>query len=339
MAPVRKIVLGSMEIGRRMDLEAGAKFVQLFQSYGHTEIDTAYMYAGGVAGGENGGDTERLLGKMESIVGSNIATKANPGDSKTLSGTSIRHQLETSLKNLNADSCDMFYLHWPCMDVPLTETLETVNTLYNEGKFKRFGLSNYTSWQVAEVQGICREKGYIRPSVYQGMYNCLTRMVEQELFSCLKRYKMSFYVYNPLAGGMLTGKHKVDDHPEEKTDMSGRFYDNDWGKAYRARFWRDSYFAALDLIRKSCEAEGIEMTGAALRWILHHSPLSEESGDALIVGSSNINNLQKNLEYCQQGPLPNSVVLAIDQANELTRGNNPLYFRNVSTSFALAFVK
>jgi len=333
MAPVRKVVLGTMEIGRRMDLEAGTKFVKLFQSYGHTELDTAYMYAGGVAGGDTGGDTEKLMGKMESVVGSNTATKANPGDNKTLSGKSVRHQLETSLKNLNADSVDMFYLHWPCMDVPLSETLAAVNTLYKEGKFKRFGLSNYTSWQVAEIQGICREMGYVTPTVYQGMYNCLTRMVEQELFSCLKRYNMSFYVYNPLAGGMLTGKHKISDHPEEMADMSGRFCDKEWGKAYRARFWRDSYFSALDLIKKSCEAENVEMTAAALRWILHHSALCEESGDALIVGSSNIDNLEKNLEYCKQGPLPDSVVQAIDQANELTRGHTPNYFRNVSVRF------
>ena len=215
---VKRVVLGTMEMGRRMNLEESTAFLKKFQDFGHNELDTAYMYSGGAYGGSNGGLTEQFMGKIDTIEGKNVATKANPGGGMTLSPKSIRHQLETSLKNLNTESVDIFYLHWPCIDIPLTETLKEVDKMHKEGKFKRFGLSNFVSWQVAEVQQICIYNQYVKPSVYQGMYNCLTRMVETELFSCLRKYGISFYCYNPLAGGLLTGKHRRSDIPEEDTE-------------------------------------------------------------------------------------------------------------------------
>lgn len=217
-APVKHIVLGTMEMGRRMNLLESTAFLKKFQEYGHIELDTAYMYSGGAYGGSNGGLTEEFMGKIDTVKGKYVATKANPGGGMTLSPESIRHQLETSLKKLKTDSVDIFYLHWPCIDVSITETLKEVDKMHKEGKFKRFGLSNFVSWQVAEVQQVCIHNNYIKPSVYQGMYNCLTRMVETELLSCLRKYNMSFYCYNPLAGGLLTGKHNRSDIPEEETE-------------------------------------------------------------------------------------------------------------------------
>jgi len=323
---VKKIILGTMEMGKRMNQKDSTVFLKKFQEFGHSEIDAAYMYAGGL--------TEEFIGKIDTAKPEHIATKANPGDGKTLSRESVRHQLETSMKKMNADCIDLFYLHWPCMDAPLEETLECVNELYKEGKFKRFGLSNFISWQVAEVHQICQSKGYVKPTVYQGMYNCLTRMVETELFPCLRKYGMSFYCYNPLAGGLLTGKHKRDDNPE-KDEQPGRFAGGKWGKAYRDRFWRNAYFDALDIIQDACKMENIEVTSAALRWVIHHSVLSKENDDGLIVGSSGINHLISNLEFLKEGPLPSSVVEAIEKGHMLTKGHGPNYFRNVSVRHAL----
>jgi aflatoxin B1 aldehyde reductase len=79
------------------------------------------------------------------------------------------------------------------------------------GKFKRFALSNYAAWEVMEIYHICKQRGFVLPTVYQGMYNALTRDVERELFPCLRRLGMSFYAYNPLAGGLLTGRYSYDD--------------------------------------------------------------------------------------------------------------------------------
>ena len=120
---VTRVSLGTMEMGRRMNFEESERFLKKFQEYGHTELDTAYMYAGGADGGSTGGLTEEVMGKIDTVDGSNVATKVNPGGGKTLSPKSIRHQLETSMKKLNSNCIDLFYLHWPCMDVPIEETL------------------------------------------------------------------------------------------------------------------------------------------------------------------------------------------------------------------------
>ena len=197
-------------------------------------------------------------------------------------------------------------------------------------------VSNFVSWQVLEVQQICRSNGYVCPSVYQGMYNCLTRMVEKELFLCLRKYKMSFYCYNPLAGGILTGKHKREDRPEDCTEP-GRFSGLSWGQSYRDRFWRTQYFDAIDIIEEACQKEGVLVVSAALRWVTHHSALSAENGDGIIIGSSGIEHLTANLEALQQGPLPHSVLEAIERASDLTRGNSPDYFRNVGQRFAASY--
>ena len=108
--------------------------------------------------------------------------------------------------------------------------------LFQQGKFRHFGLSNFAAWQVAEVVELCRRHGWMEPEVYQGMYNALTRDVERELFPCLRNYGMRFYAYNPLAGGLLTGKHlSMEQIPED-----GRFNRE---RGYLDRYWKQDYFA------------------------------------------------------------------------------------------------
>ena len=109
----------------------------------------------------------------------------------------------------------MWYLHGPDRTTPYEETLRAVNELYKEGKFKRFGISNYMSWEVAEIVYICRQNGYIQPTAYQGIYNAIHRNVEPELFPCLRKFGISFYEFNPLGGGFFTGRYRsIDDQVE-----------------------------------------------------------------------------------------------------------------------------
>ncbi|XP_059232325.1 aflatoxin B1 aldehyde reductase member 2-like [Mustela nigripes] len=99
-----------------------------------------------------------------------------------------------------------------------------------EGKFVELGLSNYASWEVAEIC-ICRNNGWILPTVYQGMYNITTRQVETELFLCLRHFGLRFYAYSPLAGGLLTGKYE----DKDGNQPVGRFFGNNWAEIYRNR--------------------------------------------------------------------------------------------------------
>ena len=114
----------------------------------------------------------------------------------------------------------MWYLHGPDRTTPYEETLKAVNELYKEGKFKRFGISNYMSWEVAEICEICKTNGYILPSAYQGIYNAIHRKVEPELFPCLRKFGIAFYEFNPLGGGLFTGRYRS---LEEAVEPGSRF--------------------------------------------------------------------------------------------------------------------
>ena len=103
-----------------------------------------------------------------------------------------------TLRDLRCESLDIYYLHAPCAKTPIGETLSKVDELHRRGCFRELGLSNYQAWEVAHIHAICREKGMVVPTVYQGMYNAITREVERELFPCLKALNMRFNAYNPL---------------------------------------------------------------------------------------------------------------------------------------------
>ena len=111
--------------------------------------------------------------------------------------------LETSLKALKTDKIDMFYLHAPDRSTPYAITLEAVNQLHKEGKFKRFGISNYAAWEVAQICELCKQNGWLQPAVYQGVYNAFHRAVEPELFPCMRKYGIALYAFNPVAGGFI----------------------------------------------------------------------------------------------------------------------------------------
>lgn len=318
-----KTILGTMTFSGQVDRETAGRMVSAFRQAGHTELDSAFVY--------NKGQTETLLGELNGASQLNatmLASKANPAVEGGLSPESIERQLTTSLKRLGLPSLDLFYLHSPDLAMPIRNSLQAVANLHQRGLFQRFGLSNYAAWQVAEIVEICRAEGWIVPQVYQGMYNALTRDVERELFACLANYSMAFYVYNPLAGGLLSGKHQsVHALPD-----SGRFASFD---GYQARYWKPAYFEAVNTLSDVCRQHGIEPATAALRWLVHHSALTNESGapgsetaeHGIIIGASSLNHFNQNLQATTEPPLPEPLVEAIDTAWEHVRAACIKYFR------------
>jgi aflatoxin B1 aldehyde reductase len=157
------------------------------------------------------------------------------------------------------------------------------------------------------------------------------RMVEGELFPCLRNFGIRFYAYNPLAGGIMTGRYTFSDREDKKPE--GRFFSpgNKWAAAYRDRFWRQSVFDGLDLVRAALdESYGVGQVGmasAALRWLSHHSQLSPDHGDAIIIGAGKLEHLVSNLEACEEGPLDKRVVEAFDKAWMLDKANCAKYYR------------
>ncbi|XP_051028095.1 aflatoxin B1 aldehyde reductase member 3-like [Acomys russatus] len=319
-------VLGTMEMGRRMDVTSSAASVRAFLERGYTEIDTAFVYVDG--------QTETILGGLGLGLGQSgckvkIATKSVPtvGTSNRLDN--IRFQLETSLKRLQCPRVDLFYLHIPDHSTPIEETLQVCNQLHQEGKFVEFGLSNYASWEVAEICTLCKKNGWIMPTVYQGMYNATTRQVEKELLPCLRHFGLRFYAFNPLAGGLLTGRYKYQDKDTEQPES--RFFGNQFSQINMDRYWKEEHFKGIALVEKALKATygtgAPSMTSAALRWMYHHSQLQGAYGDAVILGMSSLEQLQQNLALIEEGPLEPAVVEAFDQAWDLTAHDCPNYFR------------
>ena len=285
------IVFGAMTIGngpeqsRVSDLSEAKQILDIFQSFGHNEVDTSRYYGSG--------SSEEYLGKLNwQERGIIMDTKFYPTvgrnmdkENWTLKPEHIRENVQLSLTALNAKKIDMWYLHGPEPDrsTPIIDTLREVDSLYKQGCFEKFAISNFMAWEVAQIYEICKTLQLVRPTVYQGIYNALNRTVEAELFPCLRHYGMGFYAYNPLGGGFFTGQFSK----EVEVEKGSRFDPERWqGKLYRAKYFKDEYFQALEIVKPVAERHGLTMAEVALRWMTHHSHLGRKYPDAILIGAS-----------------------------------------------------
>ncbi|KAF3913319.1 hypothetical protein ABW20_dc0102790 [Dactylellina cionopaga] len=322
------VILGTMTFGensRITDPQECKRLIEIFQSYGHNELDTARIY--------NDGTTEEYLGKIGTsglIVATKLypTAKAGENDANAISHTpeSIQKHVPRSLSALALSSVDLWYLHAPDHTTDINITLPAVANLHNQGVFKSLGVSNYKSWEVARICEISKHNNFPLPKVYQGVYNVIHREVEPELFPCLRHYGLGFYAYNPLAGGFFTatGPKSVSGDVESGT----RFDDSKvQGQMYRRRYWKESYFKARDLIEAVAEKHGLTLVEVALRWINHHGLMEKEKGDKVIIGASSEKHLRENCEDLEKGPLPEEVVEVCNAAWKLVKPDCETYWR------------
>jgi len=277
--------------------EAVSSILQTFASHGCTELDTAYTYTSGTS--------ESFLGSARpsvSSLGLSVSTKMYPGEGRRHVLKDLRRCLDESLKRLDSDSVDIFYLHACDRQTPFEETFAATDVLFKEGKFKRLGISNYMSFEVAEAVMLCRANGWVQPVVYQGIYNAIHRSIEPELLVSLRKYGIAFYEYNALAGGFFTGKHLSEADLETflvPSDSSNstmpeplantRFDTTQHGsqaRAYVSRYWTPQHLRALALISKATKPHGLSLTECALRWVSYHSAMKREYGDTVVIGAS-----------------------------------------------------
>lgn len=190
----------------------------------------------------------------------------------------------------------------------------------------RFGISNFTAAEVAEVVLTCKYNGWVRPTIYQGMYNAITRGIEAELFPACRRYGLDIVVYNPLAGGLFSGKIKSADI--DPADFSRFSTKSSTGANYRGRYFKESTFKALQTVEKAIEKHpGLTMIEVALRWVVHHSQLNIKGGnDGILIGISSHDQLVSNLDNLEKGPLPDDVVAALDDAWKIAKPDAPNYW-------------
>lgn len=158
------------------------------------------------------------------------------------------------------------------------------------------------------------------------MYNALTRNIEPELLPALRRYGLDVVVYNPLAGGLLSGKIRSKDMEVAPTE--GRFSDTaKSGRLYRDRYFKESTFRALEVVEKAVGEAGLGMAEVAFRWVVHHSALNVKGGnDGVIIGVSSVKQLEENLDHLEKRPLPEEVVKALDEAWKISKSESVNYW-------------
>lgn len=317
-----KLVLGTMTFGESVFGNDATEMIQYFLNQGYDELDTAYVY--------NNGQSETLIGdalktlKKENVK---ISTKVNPRITGRLDGEAAYMQLNESLVRIGVDHVHTFYLHFPDPNTPVDSVLKACDDLYRQGKFVELGLSNFPAELVLEVYQKCITNGWVRPTVYEGVYNPLTRRAEYKLNVVLNDLGMRFYAYNPLAGGLLTGRYK--DFEEAPAD--GRFTHR---PNYKKRYWKKSLFEAAKLIENACEKHGISMIEATYRWLAYNSMLNGDRGDAILIGASRLNHLVENINSITAGPLPSEMVEVFSDAWELCKDDSAQYFAFYGTTLS-----
>lgn len=283
-----------------------------FADHGGEELDTSRIY--------QNGNCESVIGRVPSGSKMRIGTKYGP----SLPGGPIE-QLDQSLAALNRDSVSIYYIHMPSTEIMLEDTLAEMNLGYAAGKFEAFGLSNFPAWQVVEIAQYCERMGFVRPTVYQGVYNALNRSAEYELIPVLRNYGIRYYTHGSLASGFLTGKYKKGAAPVRGVD---RFAQKRRIKQYEERYLnRDEMFAALDAIDAAASDVGSSILEAAVRWTQHHSAIDATHGDAMLIGVSRIEQLEPIMTASKQGPLPDSVVKAFEAAHEIIKMKSEYYLQ------------
>jgi aflatoxin B1 aldehyde reductase len=211
-----------------------------------------------------------------------------------------------------------YFFHGPDETVPFSEQLEAANKLYQEGRFEKLGLSNFSLEEVLEVHAIAKEKGYIAPSVYQSNYSAAVRTNEESLFPTLRKLGYSIQAYSPMATGLLVKT------PADFAAGKGSYNPDAFsGKILRPMFDKPSYMKMLAAFGKLSEESGISRTGLAYRWVRHHSFLKAELGDEMIIGGTTAEQVANSLKELEGGPLEPWVADRISQLWEIIKEDAP----------------
>jgi aryl-alcohol dehydrogenase-like predicted oxidoreductase len=310
---VSRACFGTMPFGTQADEAASRRMVDCCLDHGINFFDTANMY--------NAGAAETILGNIlkgrrdRAVLASKLGMKMGAlTDEYGLSPAVMRRALENTLRRLQTDYLDLYYLHAPDWKTPIEESLETMDQLVRAGKVRYPAISNYAAWQVVEMHCLSQRHGYRAPHISQPMYNLLARGIEQEYQAMCARFGVATVVYNPLAGGLLTGKHQP-----ERPLPGTRF---DANQLYLDRYWHPAYFEAVDQLKAIAQQAGRSLVDLSLNWVLHHTPT-----DCIIVGASTQEQLAQNVDAMGKGPLPRDAVEACDVVWNRLRGITPKYNR------------
>jgi aryl-alcohol dehydrogenase (NADP+) len=280
---VCRICLGTMTFGLQVDEPGSRAILDHARDLGVTFIDTADVYP---LGGDltTVGRTEEILGRWwqgrrHEFV---LATKCfgPTGSQRWDAGNSRRHimdAIDASLRRLQTDFIDLYQVHFDDRNTPLDETLGALDDLVRAGKVRYIGCSNFLAYRLARAIGRSEVRGIARFECVQPRYNLLFREFERELFALCVEEEVGVIPYNPIAGGMLSGKHDRTKPPEEGT----RFTLGNAARIYQDRYWHENVFDTVDDLVKLASDAGMPLPTLAVAWVLRQPAVTSP-----IVGAS-----------------------------------------------------
>lgn len=280
---VSRLCLGTMTFGLQTEEQASRAILDAAREGGVNFLDTADVYP-------LGGDLS-TVGRTEEIVGRwlkgkrhdfVVATKAvgKVGPNAWDQGASRKHLLsaiDDSLRRLQTDYVDLYQLHSDDPNTPLDESLEALDAIVRAGKARYVGVSNFLAYRLARLLGRAEARNLVRPVSVQPRYALLFREIERELLPLAAEEGLAVIPYNPLAGGLLTGKHKLADGPTKGT----RFTLGTAAQRYQERYWHDHAFASVAALQELVRTRDLSLTSVSVAWVLAQPTIT-----SAIIGAS-----------------------------------------------------
>jgi len=271
------------------------QILEVLKKNGVNHLDTGRLH----------GNSEERLGllKAGTDLGFNIDTKWVGGffDPTSITKERIIADAQDSLSKLGVQQIDTFYLHSPFTDLEIEDTLVGIDEAYKMGIFKHFGLSNFSPAQVQQVYDVCKAKGLVLPTVYEGLYNPVNRKTEEELLPLLCKLGIAFNAYSVLAGGFLTSTR------EHVINGEARFGKHQFRGLYAKMYNNEPYLEAHAEWGRIASEEGVSRLELAYRWMYYHSSLKAELGDGILLGGR-LGQLEETFHSISQGPLAEKAV-------------------------------
>jgi 1-deoxyxylulose-5-phosphate synthase len=316
---VSRLCLGTMTFGLQTEEDKSFEILDKAAAGGVNFLDTADVYP---LGGDLGtvGRTEVIIGhwlkgRRHQYV---LATKCvgKMGDARWDQGASRKHILDAvdaSLQRLGTDYIDLYQLHSDDPNTPLDETIDALDTVVRSGKARYIGVSNFLAYRLARALGRADVKNKTRFVSLQPRYSLLFRETERELLPLAKEEGLGVIPYNPLAGGLLTGKHKPGVPP-----AGTRFTIGTAGARYQDRYWNDKSFAKIAELRQVVSDAGLNLTTVAIAWVLANPVIT-----SAIIGASRAEQLNDTLTACEM-KLDAGLKQKLDELTvEFRRGDAP----------------
>jgi aryl-alcohol dehydrogenase-like predicted oxidoreductase len=289
---VSRLCLGTMTFGLQCDEPTSGTILDRAAEGGIDFLDTSDAYP---LGGDLGtrGVTEQILGRWlrgrrERFI---VATKcfAPTGPAPFDGGNSRKHimsAVEASLRRLQTDYIDLYQLHGYDRHTPVDETLAALDDLVHSGKVRYLGVSNFLTYQLVRAVGRTETLGLVRIDCVQPRYNLLFRQIEREMLPYCAEDGIGVIPYNPIAGGLLSGKHQRANPPPEGT----RFTLGTAAQNYQERYWHDREFDTVEELQRLAGEAGVNLVTLSVAWVLANPAIT-----APIIGASTPGQLEASL--------------------------------------------